>query len=174
MVIAPEHQGEVIRVLGVDPGSRICGYAVIELSDARDPRYLECGVLTAAQRAPLEERLGEISRWLTDVVTELRPAVVAVEDVFTYKNDRSALVLAQARGMVLAVAGLAGLSVYSYAPSVVKKTVTGRGRASKEQVALMVQALVGLRTPPRSDAADALAIALTHAMRTPFAVRSAR
>jgi crossover junction endodeoxyribonuclease RuvC len=156
-----------IRVLGVDPGSRICGYAVVEVGGASDCRYVECGVLTAAQRAPMEERLGEISRWLTDVVTELRPAVMAVEDVFTHKNDRSALALAQARGMVLAVAGLAGLAVYSYAPAVVKKTVTGRGRASKDQVASMVSALVGLRTPPRSDAADALAVAITHAMRNP-------
>jgi crossover junction endodeoxyribonuclease RuvC len=86
---------------------------------------------------------------------------VAVEDVFSHVNPRSALALAQARGMVLAVAGMAGLSVYSYPPSVVKQTVTGRGRASKEQVALMVQGLVGLRRPPRSDAADALAVAIT-------------
>jgi crossover junction endodeoxyribonuclease RuvC len=156
-----------VRVLGVDPGSRVCGYAVVQVGETGSHRYVECGVLTANARRPMEERLGEISRWLTDVVTELRPEVMAVEDVFTHKNTRSALALAQARGMVLAVAGLAGLAVYSYAPAVVKKTVTGRGRAAKEQVASMVQALVGLRSAPQSDAADALAVALTHAMRGP-------
>lgn len=153
-----------MRILGVDPGSRICGYGVIEVSHAR-LGYVECGVLTADERAPMEQRLGEIARWLTDVITDLRPAMLAVEDVFSHVNMRSALALAQARGMVLAVAGMAGLSVYSYAPAVIKKSVTGRGRASKEQVAAMVQALVGLRRPPRVDAADALAVAITHAQR---------
>ena len=92
------------------------------------------------------------------------------EDVFSHINVRSALALAQARGMVLAVAGMAGLSVYSYAPAVVKKSVTGRGRAGKEQVAAMVQMLVGLQSPPRSDAADALAVAITHAQRIPLSL----
>ena len=152
-----------IRILGVDPGSRICGYAVID-AHSTQCAYLECGVLTPARTtAPVETRLGELSRWLTDVVTELRPQVVAVEDVFTHINQRSALALAQARGMVLAVSGLAGLPVFSYAPALVKKTVTGRGRATKEQVARMVQVLVALNSPPRSDAADALAVAITHA-----------
>jgi crossover junction endodeoxyribonuclease RuvC len=154
-----------LRVLGVDPGSRICGYGIIEVGAGEVYRYVECGVLTAAEKLPMEQRLGEISRWLTDVVTELSPAVMAVEDVFSHVNPRSALALAQARGMVLAVAGMAGLAVYSYPPAVVKQTVTGRGRASKEQVALMVQGLVGLRRPPRSDAADALAVAITCAQR---------
>lgn len=156
-----------VRILGVDPGSRICGYGVIDAtgSSVRGYRYVECGVLTADKRAPMEQRLGEIARWLTDVITELRPTVMAVEDVFAKVNVRSALALAQARGTVLAVAGMAGLSVRSYAPAVVKKTVTGRGRASKEQVAAMVQMLVGLQTTPSADAADALAVAITCAQR---------
>lgn len=153
-----------MRILGVDPGSRICGYGVID-ADGRNYHYVECGVLTADKKAPMEQRLGEIARWLTDVITELRPSVVAVEDVFAKVNVRSALALAQARGMVLAVAGMAGLSVHSYAPAVVKKTVTGRGRAAKEQVAAMVQMLVGLNSQPSADAADALAVAITCAQR---------
>lgn len=154
-----------MRVLGVDPGSRVCGYGVVSIEDG-ECRYVECGVITPSDiKADMEVRLGEIARWLTDVITELRPVVVAVEDVFTHANPRSALALAQARGVVLAVAGMAGLRVHSYAPSVVKKTVTGRGGASKDQVARMVQALVSLETPPRSDAADALAVAITHAHR---------
>ena len=172
---------QVMRILGVDPGSRVCGYGVVEFTPPASSRggqtgelhyrYVECGVLTANGDAPMEERLGEIARWLSDVITDLRPVAVAVEDVFARVNVRSALSLAQARGMVLAVAGMAGLSVYSYAPAVVKKTVTGRGRASKEQVAAMVRALVGLRQSPRTDAADALAVAITHAQHSVLARR---
>lgn len=154
-----------MRILGVDPGSRVCGYGVIDVESATSYRYVECGVLTADVGDAMEVRLGEIARHLTDVVTELRPERVAVEDVFSKINPRTALALAQARGMVLAVAGMAGLRVYSYAPAVVKKMVTGRGRATKEQMAHMVSALVGLNTPPRSDAADALAVAITCAHR---------
>lgn len=161
------------RVLGVDPGSRLCGYGVIDalpggatgLGGASGYVYVECGVLTVDKTAPMEQRLGEMARWLTDVITELRPLVVAVEDVFANVNVASALALAQARGMVLAVAGMAGLPVYSYSPGVVKKTVTGRGQAQKDQVTRMVQMLMGLRRPPQTDAADALAVAITHAQR---------
>lgn len=153
------------RILGVDPGSRLCGYGVIETTGTARYAYVECGVLTVARTAPMEQRLGEMARWLTDVITELRPAEVAVEQVFAHANVSSALALAQARGMVLAVAGMAGLPVYSYAPAVIKKTVTGGGRAAKEQVTRMVQMLMGLRRPPQVDAADALAVAITHAQR---------
>jgi crossover junction endodeoxyribonuclease RuvC len=156
-----------VRVLGVDPGSRVCGYGVIALEPARRYRYVECGVLTAPARAAAENRLAEIARSLAELVRELEVSALAVEDVFTFVNPRSALALAQARGTVLAVAGMAGLKVYSYSPAMVKKTVTGRGRASKDQVARMVQALVGLRRVPAADAADALAVAITHAHRMP-------
>jgi crossover junction endodeoxyribonuclease RuvC len=151
-----------MRVLGVDPGSRVCGYAVVAVGPGRSCLYVECGVLTSAHRAP-EARLGEIARGLAEVIEELGPAGVAVEDVFSHRNPRSALALAQARGAVLAVAGMRGLPVHSYAPALVKKTVTGRGRADKDQVARMVKALVGLASLPTADAADALAVALTHA-----------
>ena len=86
-----------------------------------------------------------------------------MEDVFTAHNARSALALGHARGVALAAAGRAGLPVSAYPPAVVKRAVTGRGAAPKEQVALMVRALVGLRTVPRADAADALAVAVAHA-----------
>jgi crossover junction endodeoxyribonuclease RuvC len=161
-----------MRVLGVDPGSRVCGYGVIDIEPARRYRYVECGVLTAPARAPAENRLAEISRSLGELVRELAVSALAVEDVFSMINPRSALALAQARGIVLAVAGMAGLKVYSYSPAMVKKTVTGRGRASKDQVARMVQTLVGLRCTPEADAADALAVAITHAHRMEIGVAS--
>ena len=157
-----------MRILGIDPGSRVCGYGMIISSDDRVGgalAYVECGVLTAPEDWAMERRLGEIARSLGEVVRELAPAIVAVEDVFAHgdRGARSALALAQARGMALAVVGLAGLAVASYPPALVKKTVVGSGRADKDQVARMVQALVGLRVAPRSDAADALAVAITHA-----------
>lgn len=152
-----------MRVLGVDPGSRVCGYGVIAVDAPRRYRYVECGVLTAPRRAPAEERLGEIARSLVELVREVAPDALAVEDVFSHLNPRSALALAQARGIVLAVAGMAGLPVFSYTPARVKKAVTGRGRASKDQVARMVRVLIGLTRTPVSDAADALAVAIAHA-----------
>jgi crossover junction endodeoxyribonuclease RuvC len=160
-----------VRILGLDPGSRVCGYGVI---DARgdDLTYIECGLLTAPEDRPMEQRLGELARNLREVIGELRPDAVAVEDVFSYQNPRSALALAQARGMALAVIGLAGLAVASYAPALVKKAVSGSGRADKAQVARMVQALIGLRSLPRADATDALAVAITHGRQLrPLAAR---
>jgi crossover junction endodeoxyribonuclease RuvC len=157
----PRARVGAVRILGVDPGSRVCGYGVIEQSGS-ELAYVECGVLTAPEERPMEERLGEIARGLREVIGELSPAVVAIEDVFSHQNVRSALALAQARGMALAVCGLAGLSVASYPPASVKKAVSGSGRADKDQIARMVQVLIGLKTLPRADATDALAVAITH------------
>jgi crossover junction endodeoxyribonuclease RuvC len=151
-----------VRILGLDPGSRICGYGLID-ERAGELTYVECGVLTAPEDRAMEDRLGEIARGLREVIEEMKPTVVAVEDVFVHQqNPRSGLALAQARGMALAVIGLAGLSVTSYPPSVVKKAVAGSGSAAKDQVARMVRTLIGLRSLPRADASDALAIAITH------------
>lgn len=128
-----------------------------------DLAYVECGVLTAPEDRAMEQRLGEIARGLREVIGDLAPAVVAVEDVFVHQqNPRSGLALAQARGMALAVIGLAGLRVASYPPALVKKSVAGSGGAGKEQIARMVQALIGLKSLPKADATDALAIAITH------------
>jgi crossover junction endodeoxyribonuclease RuvC len=150
-----------MRILGLDPGSRVCGYGVVE-DLGNELRYVECGILTAPEGKPMEERLGEIARGLREVIEELEPREVAVEDVFVQHNARSALALAQARGMALAIVGLAGLRVSSYAPALVKRTVAGSGAAPKDQIARMVQALIGLRSLPRADATDALAVAITH------------
>jgi crossover junction endodeoxyribonuclease RuvC len=150
-----------VRILGLDPGSRVCGYGVMDEAGG-ELRYVECGVLTAREDRPMEERLGEIACGLREVIAELAPELVAIEDVFVHQNARSALALAQARGMALAVCGIAGLSVASYPPAVIKQAVTGSGTATKEQISRMVKALIGLRVAPRADASDALAIAITH------------
>jgi crossover junction endodeoxyribonuclease RuvC len=150
-----------MRILGIDPGSRVCGYGVIDV-DGGELRYLECGILTAPEDHPMEQRLGEIARGLREVIAELTPTIAAVEDVFIHQNARTGLALAQARGMALAVIGIAGLRVASYPPASVKKAVAGSGRAEKGQIARMVQVLIGLRSLPRADATDALAVAITH------------
>ena len=160
-----------MRILGLDPGSRYCGYGVID-EEAGALRYVECGVLTAPEGHPMEMRLGEIARGLHEVIAELAPGIAAVESVFLQSNPRSALALAQARGMALAVIGLAGISVVSYSPASVKKAVSGSGRADKDQIARMVQVLIGLRSLPRVDATDALAVAITHGQAVrPIAAR---
>ncbi len=150
-----------MRILGIDPGSRVCGYGVVDDAGG-ELRYVECGVLTAPADRAMEIRLGEIARGLREVIDELAPTVVAIEDVFTHANPRSALALAQARGMALAVCGLAGLRVASYPPALVKKAVAGSGGASKDQIGRMVRVLIGMRSLPRADASDALAVAITH------------
>lgn len=151
-----------MRILGLDPGTRVCGYGVIDCR-GEELTYVECGVITAPAEHAMEARLGEIAKGLRDVIAELAPEVVAVEDVFSQINPRTALALAQGRGMALAVIGLCGLTVASYPPSTVKKTVTGSGKAEKDQVARLVQMSIGLRSMPRVDATDALAVAITHA-----------
>ena len=160
-----------MRILGLDPGSRVCGYGVIDERGGA-LAYVECGVLTAPEDRAMEDRLGELACGLREVIGELRPGIVAIEDVFSHHNPRSVIALAQARGMALAVVGLAGLAVASYAPALVKKAVSGSGRADKTQIARMVQALIGLRSLPRADATDALAVAITHGRQLrPMAAR---
>ncbi len=151
------------RVLGIDPGSRVTGYGVVEVLGPGRYRYVECGVIQAERRAPIHERLVEIAAGLREVIEEFSPAVAAIEDVFAKKNARSALMLGQARGVALLVVAEAAVELVSYAPAFVKKTVTGRGAATKEQVQRMVTALCQLDLPPAPDASDALALALCHA-----------
>jgi crossover junction endodeoxyribonuclease RuvC len=158
-----------VRILGIDPGSRRCGYGVVERSSLGRVRYVECGVVEPRPGA-LAGRLAEIARGLDEVIDELAPEVVAVEGAFQGKNARSALLLGHSRGVALAAAGQAGLAVFEYPPATVKRAVAGSGAATKSQVANMVRALCGLGRAPRLDASDALAVAICHAFR--FVVRA--
>src|SRR5262249_32914451 len=133
-----------MRILGIDPGSRVLGYAVVDAGARLG--CVECGVITAPPGDPLEKRLAELAVGLEEIIAELAPDEGAVDDVFAARHPRAALALGHARGVVLAVAGRAGLRVSAYPPARVKLAVTGRGRAPKEQVALMVRALVGMRS----------------------------
>jgi crossover junction endodeoxyribonuclease RuvC len=156
-----------IRVLGIDPGSRIVGYGLVEVDeDARGPaslRYVECGVIQPPARGTFAQRLRDIAAGLREVLADLGPTEVAVESVFVKRSVSAALKLGQARGVALLCAAEAGVPIHEYAPARVKRAVTGNGAATKPQVQQMVQALVGLKRPPRADAADALAVAICHA-----------
>ena len=151
------------RILGIDPGSSVTGYGVVEVTAPGRTRYVECGVIRTDPNKSLDLRLTEIASGLREVIEEFEPDSVAMEDVFHHRNPRSALLLGQARGAALLVVAEAGLAVYSYPPAQIKKTVVGRGRASKQQVQKMVQTLCSLTAPPEPDAADAVAAALCHA-----------
>jgi crossover junction endodeoxyribonuclease RuvC len=149
------------RVLGVDPGSRVTGFGVIE-SDGSRSRYLESGCIrTVAGEFP--DRLGEIFRGLSEVLEAWRPEEVAIEQVFVSRNASSALKLGQARGAAISAIVTRELPVFEYTPAAVKQGLVGNGRAEKEQVQHMVQVILGLQGRMSLDQSDALAIALCHA-----------
>jgi crossover junction endodeoxyribonuclease RuvC len=149
------------RILGIDPGSRATGYALVE-SDGRSSRHVASGVLRIPAGA-LSTRLGFIFEGLTALIDEHGPEEVAVESVFVAHNAGSALKLGQARGAAISACAVRGLEVAEYSPREVKLAVVGHGGADKAQVQHMVRALLTLREVLQADRADALAIALCHA-----------
>ncbi|MCA1828008.1 MAG: crossover junction endodeoxyribonuclease RuvC [Myxococcales bacterium] len=155
-----------MRVLGIDPGSRYCGFGVVEDAGGTRVRHLAHGVLALRESAPIEERLRTLHDGLTRELAAHRPDFVAVEDVFHAKNSRSALVLGQARGVALLAAVQCGARVRSFSPTVIKQAVTGTGRAEKDQVGRMVAVLLGISPlQGRLDASDALAAAICGLLR---------
>jgi crossover junction endodeoxyribonuclease RuvC len=150
-----------VRVLGIDPGSRFMGYGVVEERRNRLV-HMGHGVIRVDASAPLELRLKELHGALAAAVKLYRPQVVAVEGVFTFRNARSALILGHARGVALLAAAQAGLPVHEYPPARVKRSVGAGGAADKGAVARMVCTFLELEALERSDASDALAVALCH------------
>jgi crossover junction endodeoxyribonuclease RuvC len=151
-----------VRVLGIDPGSAVTGYGVVERRDGR-LRHVAHGTLRLRRAEPLATRLAALQRDLAAVIASFAPDVVSVERVFVSASARSALVLGHARGVALASAGVAGLPVAEYAAREIKQAVVGFGGAHKQQVQAMVRRLLGLEREPALDAADALAAAICHA-----------
>jgi crossover junction endodeoxyribonuclease RuvC len=154
-------------VLGIDPGTAMTGYGLVERTGSR-LRAVDYGCLETPAGMPLPERLLLIQDGLIDLIESHRPDLVAVERLFFNKNVQTAFAVGQARGVALLTAARFGLPVHEYGPHEVKLAVTGHGRAEKVQVQRMVQVVLGLGTLPRpDDAADALAIAicLAHAYR---------
>lgn len=156
-----------MRVLGIDPGTAVMGYGVVETGPTRQPRLVECGTLTTQARDPLPSRLRVIHDGITALISRHRPEAVAVESAFYGKNVRTTVVLSHARGVILLAAEEAGVTIAEYSPALVKKTIVGRGAALKPQVGYMVAQLLRLtQAPSPSDAADGVAVALTHLLVT--------
>jgi crossover junction endodeoxyribonuclease RuvC len=150
------------RILGIDPGSRITGYGVIEVLRGQ-LRFVSCGVIKTTPRYPFAHRLNEIFDGINEVIQLHGPEIAAVEDVFLANNPRSALKLGQARGAAIVAAMQNGLTVRDYSAKMIKRAVVGYGQAEKIQVQHMVRILLGLSAAPSADAADALAVAICHA-----------
>jgi len=159
---ARERDMRPLRVLGIDPGTRNLGYGLIEAHSRAHMSYVECGVISGTRGQSRGVRLGEIGRGLRELIEEMRPQVVAMEEAFFGLNVQSTIALGEARGVAIFVAAEYGLDIAGYPPATVKQSVAGNGRASKDQVARVVQTLLAMRRTPVSDAADALAIAICH------------
>ncbi len=148
-------------ILGIDPGTHITGYGVIE-SVRHQSHVIDSGCLAPPRGQSMEARLAFIFEKLEPLITAHQPDALALEEAFFAKNAASALKLGQCRGIVLLAAARATLPVYEYSPRTIKQAVTGSGRATKEQVQKMVQSILRLAESPPTDAADALAAALCH------------
>jgi crossover junction endodeoxyribonuclease RuvC len=151
-----------IRILGIDPGLRRTGWGVIDV-DGNRLIYVGCGSVESRDSLPLSERLLAIHQGLVKVMSEHSPLEAAVEQTFVNKDGASTLKLGQARGIAMLVPAMSGISVAEYAPNQVKKTVVGAGHADKNQIRAMLGVLLPKADPKTPDAADALAIAITHA-----------
>src|ERR1700760_4727119 len=151
-----------IRILGIDPGLRRTGWGVIESSGNR-LTFIGCGSVEPPDHLPLAGRLLAIHQGLTKVLADFAPAEAAVEQTFVNKDGVATLKLGQARGVAMLAPAMFGIPVAEYAPNQVQKTVVGAGHAEKNQVLVMLKILLPKAEPKSSDAADALAIAITHA-----------
>ncbi len=151
-----------IRILGIDPGLRRTGWGLIACEGNRLV-FVACGSVETQERAALSVRLVTIHDGLVRVIKEFAPDEAAVEATFVNRDGASTLKLGQARGIALLVPARAGLTVAEYAPNLVKKTVVGAGHAEKSQIRMMIGVLLPKADPRTEDAADALAIAVTHA-----------
>lgn len=155
-------------ILGIDPGSNITGYAVLE--GGANPRLQDAGCIRLPSK-PFAERLGLIFENLSEVIRTHKPTEMAVEDVFMARNAASALKLGQARGAAICAGASAGLPVSEYTPTQIKNTIVGRGRADKKQIQHMVGVLLGVSRNLQADAADAAAVGLCHAHHVRTAAR---
>lgn len=156
------------RILGIDPGSRVTGYGIVDVC-GQQVRYVDSGCIRlATEDMPI--RLMMIHQGIEELVRSYRPQEFAIEAIFVHKNPNSALKLGQARGVALCAAVLAQLPIYEYAAKSIKQAVVGKGGADKSQVQYMVKLLLNQTGNIQSDAADALAVALTHAHHLQTAV----
>ncbi len=161
-----------MRILGIDPGTIITGYGIIEERNGQ-VHHVDNGGIQPRKKLPLPQRLQTIATELARIIERFQPEAVAVESLFVARNVRSSLLLGHARGVALLAAANAGLPVAEYSPTEVKQAVTGTGRASKAQIQHMVRAMLRLPEEAFEDASDALAVAMCHGQCAPLQKRIA-
>ncbi len=151
-----------MRILGIDPGTGILGFGVIDIVKGK-PKLVDAGVVKTPAHTPLDERLEDIFDSLTEIIAQTKPDVMSIEKLFFAQNVTTAISVAHARGVAMLTGRQAKLSVHEYTPLQIKQTLTGYGRADKKQMQEMVRMQLNLREAPKpDDCADALATALTH------------
>ncbi len=154
-----------MRIIGIDPGTGILGFGVIDVLAGKQPHMVTAGVITTPAHTPLEERLVEIYDGLTDIIAETKPEIMSIEKLFFAQNITTAISVSHARGVAMLTGKQAGLIIAEYTPLQIKQTLTGYGRAQKKQVQEMVKLHLKLTVIPQpDDAADALAAAITHSL----------
>jgi len=153
-----------MRILGIDPGTGILGFGVVEIN-GQNMTLVEAGVVRTPPHTPHDERLEEIYDAITEIIQTSKPDMVSIEKLFFSKNITTAMTVAEARGVVVLAARKAKLPIFEYTPMQIKQSLTGYGKADKKQVQEMVRMQLGLREVPKpDDCADALATAITHAL----------
>lgn len=156
-----------MRIIGIDPGTGILGFGVIDVTKDNKVRMVTGGVITTPPHTPLDERLEEIFDGLTEIIAETKPEIMSIEKLFFSQNVTTAISVAQARGVAMLTGRRAKLPIAEYTPQQIKQTLTGYGKADKKQMQEMVRIHLGLTEVPKpDDAADALAAAITHSMMT--------
>ena len=150
-----------MRVLGIDPGTRVMGYGIVESEGSR-LIHIDNGAIFTRTDDPLPKRLKEIYDGISKVIDSYSPDVISIEDIFYSKNVKSSLKLGHARGAAIVAAVNKGLDVFEYSATAIKSAVVGYGRAEKGQIQQMVKILLNLPEPPQEDAADAIAASICH------------
>ena len=153
-----------MKIIGIDPGTGILGFGVIEVIGSKI-RMIDAGVIRTPPHTPHDERLEEIFDGLTEIIAATKPDVLSIEKLFFSRNITTAMTVAEARGVAILVGRKAGLPIAEYTPPQIKQTLTGYGKADKKQVQEMVRIQLGLKEVPKpDDCADALAAAITHSL----------
>lgn len=156
-----------MRVIGIDPGTGILGFGVIDFAKGRAPKMIDGGVISTPAHTPLDARLLDIFENLEAIIAATKPEIMSIEKLFFTRNITTAISVAEARGVAILTAARAGIPVAEYTPLQIKQTLTGYGRAEKKQVQEMVRIHLNLKKIPQpDDAADALAAAITHDLMT--------
>lgn len=156
-----------MRIIGIDPGTGILGFGVVDVVSPTNAKLVTAGVITTPANTPLEDKLVEIYEGLTDIIAETKPNHMSIEKLYFAQNVTTAISVAHARGVAMLAGKQAGLTIYEYTPLQIKQTMTGYGRANKKQMQEMVRIRLGLQEIPKpDDCADALAAAMTHLLMT--------